>query len=365
MRYRPWLYTTLGLAVSALAACGEETTQPNPAGEQKVTAPELAVTSNTWLTRRDMWGIERTDFATATVPNAAGQSVVYVIGGRGASYVGLTSVMAYNVATNTWTLRAPLPYPLYGMNGAGVINGKIYVAGGYNYGTPVTSLLVYDPAKNTWVRKSSMPNVPFPGDPWERYIGSGDGVTGVVNGKLYVLTQCVWPSAPNYDSCGSGAPDFLFRYNPVTDRWVKLASPPTNGSYTGIGGVGGVIGGKLYVMGYTGRYVGEGLLAMYDPATNRWIQKRGLGLPRWGSAGVVHAGKLYVIGGNRPNPDGDTFETLRANIAYDPTTDRWTNYAPMPTARTGIGGSLVTLSGKPRIEVIGGSRPGNNLQYTP
>ena len=131
MRHHPWLYTTLALAVAALASCGEEATQPNPAGGQKVAAPELAVTSNTWITRRDMWNTERTDFATAMVPNAAGQSVVYVIGGRGASTVGLSSVMAYNVATNTWTLRAPLPGPSYGMNNnAGVINGKIYIAGG-------------------------------------------------------------------------------------------------------------------------------------------------------------------------------------------------------------------------------------------
>ena len=85
---------------------------------------------------------------------------------------------------------------------------------------------------------------------------------------------------------------------------------------------------------------------------------------RYGAATVVQAGKLYLVGGTRLNADG-TREVLRANIAYDPVTDRWTNYAPMPTARTGIGGSLVTLSGTPRIEVIGGSRPGNNLQYIP
>ncbi|HVQ48014.1 MAG TPA: hypothetical protein VMS62_14390, partial [Gemmatimonadales bacterium] len=105
-------------------------------------------------------------------------------------------------------------------------------------------------------------------------------------------------------------------------------------------------------------------LAVYDPATNRWTVKRGLGQPRYGAASVVHAGKLYLIGGTRLNADG-TREVLRANIAYDPATDQWTNYAPLPAARTGTGGSLVTLSGKPRIEVIGGSRPGNNLQFIP
>ena len=39
---------------------------------------------------------------------------------------------AYNVATNTWTFRHRLPKPLAGSNGAGVINGKIYVSGGYS-----------------------------------------------------------------------------------------------------------------------------------------------------------------------------------------------------------------------------------------
>jgi len=362
MGYRPWLYTTLGLAVSALASCGEETTEPNPAGEQKVAGPELAVASNTWITRRDMWGIDRTAFATATVPNAAGQSVVYVIGGHGASGVGLTSVMAYNVATNTWTLRAPLPFPLYGTNVAAVINGKIYITGGYSYGWPVGAMLMYDPAKNTWVRKSSMPSI-YPPDVDYHLQGGGATLTGAINGKLYVLTEC-WAIDYEYNDCGLF--HLMFRYNPVTDRWIRLASPPPDASWgfvvwPEVGGMGGVISGKLYVVGSSGN---EGRLAVYDPATNQWAAKRGLGQPRYGAASVVHAGKLYLIGGIRFNAD-ETREVLRANIAYDPTTDRWTNYAPMPTARTGLGGSRVTLNGQPRLEVIGGSRPGNNLQYVP
>ena len=358
MTHRPWLYTMLGLAISALASCGEETTQPNSAADHEVTAPELAAASNTWITRRDMWNTERTDFATATVPNAAGQSVVYVIGGRGASGVGLTSVMAYNVATNTWNLRAPLPWPRFAMSGTGVINGKIYVTGGYPYGYSSPRTLMYDPAKNIWTEKSRMPDV-------EDLQAGGTGVTGVINGKLYVVTEgrCTDTAYEPY-MCG----ELLLRYNPVTNRWAPLASPPQDVTWTtntypswGTNGMGGIIGGKLYVVGTSG---GEGRLAVYDPATNRWTAKRGLGQPRYGAASVVHAGKLYLIGGTRLNTDG-TREVLRANIAYDPVTDRWTNDAPLPSARTGIGGSLVTLSGKPRIEVTGGSRPGNNLQFVP
>jgi N-acetylneuraminic acid mutarotase len=358
MRHRPWLYATLGLAVAALASCGEEATQPNAAGEQKVTAPELAVVHNSWITRRDMWGIDRKDFATATVADAAGQSIVYVIGGRGASDVGVTSVMAYNVATNTWTLRAPLPFPLYGAEAA-VINGKIYVTGGYSSDYPVNRTLMYDPAKNIWVTKRPMPATLGS----ESDIAGGGGVSGVINGKLYVATQGFstnTASPPWYYP----ADDMLLRYNPVTDRWTSLAWWPWPPYLTIDPGMGGVIGGKLYLVGLLGTGEGQGALAVYDPATNQWTAKRGLGRFRYRAASVVHAGKLYLIGGTRWNADG-TSEVLRANIAYDPTTDRWTNYAPLPTARTGLGGARVTLNGQPRLEVIGGSRPGNNLQYIP
>jgi hypothetical protein len=55
---------TTWLVITVLsAACSEETTQPNPASEPRGTVPELAVARNTWLTRADMWGIERWDFA--------------------------------------------------------------------------------------------------------------------------------------------------------------------------------------------------------------------------------------------------------------------------------------------------------------
>ena len=376
MRYHPWLYSTLGLAVSALASCGEETTQPSSARDQRVTAPELAVVHNSWITRRDLWGTERTGFATATVPNAAGQSIVYVIGGRGASLGGITSVMAYNVATNAWTARAPLPIPLYGMSGAAVLNGKIYIAGGY-YGAPAgrtpngfTGLLMYDPAKNSWSGKSRMPGFAPGDDPYSDYwiYGAGGGVSGVIGNKLYVLTDCWEQFQQDTYGCDPESSfngyNLLFRYNPLTDRWIRLPSPPPDAVYTygrGTVGMGGVIGGKLYVVGEGG---GSGRLAVYDPVTNQWTTKRGLGQMRYGAASVVYAGKLYLIGGTRLNADG-TREVLRANIAYDPTTDRWINYAPLPTARTGLGGSRVTLNGEPRIEVIGGSRPGNNLQYIP
>jgi N-acetylneuraminic acid mutarotase len=76
-------------------------------------------------------------------------------------------------------------------------------------------------------------------------------------------------------------------------------------------------------------------------------------------------GKLFVMGGRRYNAAQDAFETLDITIVYDPATDAWTRRAPMPSPRADIAASQVRLNGQARIEVVGGSVPGNNLQYVP
>ena len=77
------------------------------------------------------------------------------------------------------------------------------------------------------------------------------------------------------------------------------------------------------------------------------------------------AGKLYVIGGSRRTADQLSIVTLRSVNVYDPIADAWTSKAPLPSARPAIAGGRVVLNGQPRIEVVGGTRPGNNLQYIP
>jgi N-acetylneuraminic acid mutarotase len=79
------------------------------------------------------------------------------------------------------------------------------------------------------------------------------------------------------------------------------------------------------------------------------------------AAGVAAAGKLYVIGGLGETPDGTV--AVRTTSIYDPATDSWTNKAALPDPRNNIPAARVFLNGQPRIEVVGGRRPGNNLQY--
>ena len=346
MKYRPWLYTTLGCAAYAVAACGDDPTQPNRATDQPAAAPVSAVGSNTWSLRRDE-PFERWDVTVAEVPNAAGQSILYVIGGRTATGAPLGRVRAYNVATNKWTSKPDLPRPLSATNGAGVVNGRIYVSGGlfdkewYDEGVS-SGLYMYNPATNTWTRKRDMPD-------WGAW-----GVTGVIKGKLYVLTTCVeepFDGAYYFDIC---EPSKFFRYNPATDRWTTLPSP--KGSFNENSG-GAVLYDKLYVTN------GDNL-EMYDPATKQWITKKTGGQRRVGAAATALGAKLYLMGGRGINSEGE-WETFRTMRVYHPITDTWSTVAPMPTARDGIAAARVFLDGRPRIEVVGGSLPGNNLQYIP
>jgi N-acetylneuraminic acid mutarotase len=345
MRHRPWLYTRLALSAMVLVSCSDDTTAPNSAPDQPAAAPEHAVGSNTWLTRRDM-PFERWDLATAVVPNAAGQSILYAIGGRTATGSSLTRVQAYNVATNTWTWKAPLPWQRSGTNGTGVINGKIYISGGlYDnrwYAMGVSSrLLMYDPANNIWTEKARMPAM----GAW--------GVTGVIRGKLYVLTTCVeepYEGAFYFDIC---EPSKFFRYNPATDRWTTLPRPKNSYSR----GAGGVLYDNLYVT--DGRNV-----EVYDPLTNQWTFKTSAGQVRIDAAATAQGAMLYLIGGRELTAETG-WQPVRRVQVYHPTTNTWTTAAPLPSARYGIAADRVFLDGRPRIEVIGGSLPGNNLQYIP
>ena len=334
----------LTCASAMLAGCSDTTTQPETV-ESTVPPGDLATAAvNSWTTRANLPGIERGGLTTAVVQNASNQSILYALGGRVIETGGsLGKVQAYNAATNTWSFKASMPIPVYATNGAGVINGKIYVSGGITRDKFFRNeLQVYDPATDTWTLKALMPD----DDTW-------GGVTGVFGGKLYVLT-----SINQEDSYIDFEPLLLYRYDPATDQWTRLASSPPQVRRP----MGGFVGGKFYVTGATPG--GEALFHAYDPATNQWTSKRPLAAPRFGGVGVSLGGKLYVIGGVREDPN-DVFTSTRATGVYDPATDRWTFLSPIPEDRPAASGSRIVRGGVARIAVVGGTRPGNNLEFTP
>ena len=103
----------------------------------------------------------------------------------------------YDPVTNAWQARAQAPHSH--RNGAGaVIDGKLYVAGGFRGEggfTPVSDLDVYDPTSNTW---KTLAPIPTPG------IARG----AALQGKFFVLTD-----------------GHAYVYTPSTNKWTTRATP--------------------------------------------------------------------------------------------------------------------------------------------
>jgi len=323
MRYQSAVATLLALSSFALAACTEDATGPsatpaaNPPAPASAVAAASAPAPNTWIPRAPD-PVERVEAVAATVSNAAGQSILYVIGGwiRGRGE-GLTLVEAYNVATNTWSRKHDLPIGLANINGAGVIGGKIYIAGGarHPYGWSMYAAFVYDPAKDTWTQLLGMP------------VRGAHGVAAVIGDKLYVEEELEWDADHS---------DFI-RYDPATNKWATLPSPKH--AYH----MGGVLYGALYLVGNQ--------TEMYDPATNQWTDKApppsGPYFTSYGVAAAAQA-KLYVFAG------GPT-------LVYAPLSDSWTARSNT-TALIGPTATRVFVNGQPRIEIV---EELSNYQYVP
>ena len=87
----------------------------------------------------------REAFAAAVVSGK-----LYAFGGR-QNGNAIATGHVYDPGTNSWTSRAAMPQPRVSSNGAGVINGIVYVPGGHNGdGIYTKSLYAYNPATNTW-----------------------------------------------------------------------------------------------------------------------------------------------------------------------------------------------------------------------
>ncbi len=248
------------------------------------------------------------------------------IGGHG---LYSTMLEVYDPATGAWTTEAPIPQPI-DTAATGVINGKLYLAGGR--GPPsgnIATLQVYDPASNTWTTMAPMP------------FASAYGAGAVIDGKLYV--------AGGTDPSNNYMVTTVRVYDPATNSWAIKAPMPTARARTGAA----VINGILYVVGggYNfAPFVFGGCLATveaYDPATDTWTTKAPMPSARMGMATAVINGILYAAGGATANSISAFIATLEA---YNPATDTWTVQAPMPTPKFSlaadvIGGKLYTAGG--------------------
>jgi N-acetylneuraminic acid mutarotase len=276
----PTSRTALGVAVveGKIYAIGGCNSTHSYLGTAEMYDPD----TDTWETKASM-PTPRREFAIAVYNNK-----IYCISGesgadsKGGIYSEVNEV--YDPATDTWTTKADIPTPRYGMC-ANVVDDKIYAMAGAHadvYPGDLCSDLneVYDPRTDTWTTKNPLPTAVL-------YAAST-----AVDNKIYVLGgRAGWLS--------DGWHDFNQVYDAEKDEWATAASVPVACERAAAGATTGDFASKkIYVMGGStyGSYTPSNLTQVYDPENNVW--SNGTQMPTsqaWFGIAVVND-EVYAIG---------------------------------------------------------------------
>lgn len=325
------------LIAAALAGvgCAEGT---GPAGADGSTAggPDVATSPGSWQALAAL-PATRQEHGVAVL-----RELLFVVGGLAPNG---TRVEAYDPATDRWTSHEPLPvrvdHPnvaavgdrLYMLGSAqdantyvyepfgpaatrqwiqrqpspvrraaaalGVIDGRIFLAGGYGgivYNG--SELQIYDPALDVWLSSSrgEVPALP---------VGRNHVPGAVVGGLFYVL-----------GGREGGTRDGLHRrvdvYDPVARTWSQRADMPTARG----GAAAGVVGGRIVVTGGEGNgNDAKGIFPqteIYSPASDTWTVTAPLRTPRHGMGAAGIGDRLYVPAGGTREGGGEPVAVLEA-----------------------------------------------------
>lgn len=112
-------------------------------------------------------------------------------------------------------------------------------------------------------------------------------------------------------------------------------------------------GSALSVGGQTTGFVSVSLVALWRPATGKWIRVSSMRQPRMNHGAVALAdGRVLVFGGWFRAVENGPVTVLASTEIYDPTTDRWSEGPNMVTPRSSPGGALLNDG---RVLVVGGA----------
>jgi len=209
---------------------------------------------------------------------------LYIAGGLNAEANSAEATFwRYDPAADRWDDLEPLPQGARGSLGGGVIDGRLYIAGGsaHDLSGPATNdLAVYDPAEDRWDLLAPMPTA-------REHLG-----VGVANGLLVA----VGGRDGSHESPAMLEATEL--YDPTTDSWSAGDPMPTPRAGLGVASDGEsifVLGGERFS---NGAPVTLAAVERYEPAHDRWSALPDLPVGRHGIAAAWLDGALYAIGGS-------------------------------------------------------------------
>jgi hypothetical protein len=263
-------------------------------------------------------GVIAVNGAIYAIGGSTGSGLYPADAGESGNFVGTNE--EYNISTNTWTYKAPMPVPR-DYFAIAAYKDKIYCIGGHigneqnpamdNLWGPVMTSVneVYDTATNAWSTKAPMP------------VSGMYLQARVINGGILVT------------GAGQG-----YLYDPVKDSWTKSTALPF------------VSNEESNIMISSGNKTSYSNV-FYGAAAE--------------TTGVAAPRRIYVVGLN-----GDFPPSTITNV-YDPETDTWTNATAMPTLRQDFGLAVAddliyAIGGLSLVNPLGYVTPtGANERYTP
>jgi N-acetylneuraminic acid mutarotase len=240
------------------------------------------------------------------------------------------------------TLPAPRQYAA-----AAVLNGRIYLFGGFNSDHRQTdSTLVLQPGLVT-----STPPPESQGGPIVSNLGNWQTAAPVpepvdnaaaiaYQGYIYIAGGRVENKVTNK----------AWRYDPVSDTWDEMRSMPIPRH----GATMQAVAGKLYLIGGASSHgQDEVSIEIFDIAHGTWsLMDNALATSRIGSATAIVNGQIAIVGGM--THDGRVLDSVEY---FDPVHNRWTFGFHMRQSRAHFG--LTTVEN--RLVAIGGIIPGVGL----
>lgn len=272
----------------------------------------------------------RVDARMAVIDN-----IIYYIGGiNGGTYVEL--VQRYNADTDTWlTPAADLPAARAG-GAVGVINGRIYYAGGYSAaGVGEDNVYEYNPLLDEWNEVAAISTAAVL-EAWHM-------AYAVIENRLYIAGGQV---------NGGSRTAMTFVYDPAVDTWTQLTDMPrydfSNNSGPAMGVAGAAVNGIFHVFGgdWLSGHSNAPAHMMYNHLLDEWYIADE---PAWPGAtyhvcAVDEDGVIYLMGGLRYEADATLAQAVVGyNSAFD-ASQLYLADAPGIASITGVRSESTALS---------------------
>jgi N-acetylneuraminic acid mutarotase len=254
--------------------------------------------------------------ATATL---LGNGKVLVAGGY--NFNSLSSAELYDPVSNSWSAAAPMATARELHTATLLANGKVLVTGGYGNGTDgyLASAELYDPGSNTWSPVASMST-------------ARDGHTATLLGTGKVLVTGGLNGTSSYLASAE-------LYDPISNSWSSagaIAAARSGHTATLLGN------GQVLVAGGNNNGTAVSIAQLYDPARNAWSTLTSMAYPRMNhTATLLGNGKVLVAGG-RGSPGAGNLSSAEL---YDPITNTWSAAGPLAIGRAYFTATLLA-SGK-------------------